>query len=80
MTKAKGLNIFGLALVIAGCFLLYFFGLPPAVNPRGTSAIIMEQVDEAEIARGKLYVCLGRVGIALVGVGSGFQICGVYIG
>jgi hypothetical protein len=74
MTEARILNTVGLGLVIIGCVLLYCFGLPPSVNPSGESAFLLEQTDYAEIAKGKRYRILGRVGIALVGIGSVFQI------
>jgi hypothetical protein len=74
MKEARILNTLGLGLVIVGCILLYCFGLPPSVNPSGTGAILLEATDYAEIAKGKRYRILGRVGITLVAIGSAFQI------
>jgi hypothetical protein len=74
MKAARCLNTVGLSLVIVGCLLLYCFGLPPSFNPRGESAILMEQTNYAEITKGKRYLILGRLGIVLVGIGSLIQI------
>lgn len=68
------LNTIGLGLVVVGCVLLYCFGLPPSVRPGGESYFLMEHTDAAEIAKGKRYRILGHFGIALVGIGSLFQI------
>jgi hypothetical protein len=78
-TLAKLLNTAGLSLAAVGCILLYCFGLPPSVNPSGTSAILLERTDEAEIAKGKRYRAFGRIGIALIGVGSLIQILATWI-
>lgn len=78
--KHQILNTVGLALVIAGCFLLYWFGLPPAVDPSGAVHLIAEQCDEKEIAQGKLYRVVGRIGISLVALGSLFQILATWAG
>jgi hypothetical protein len=78
MTEARIINTIGLGLVVVGCLLLYYFGLPPAVRPRGESYILLEQTDQTEIAKGKRYGVLGRIGIALVALGSLFQICATW--
>lgn len=73
------LNTIGLVLVVVGCLLLYRFGLPSPVDPSGAVHFIAEQPDEAEIAKGKLYRIWGRIGIALVGLGSLFQLCATWV-
>ena len=75
---SKILNSVGLVLVIVGCILLYRFGLPPAFDPSGASFLLLEESDEANIAKGKRYRWWGRCGIALVGIGSGLQIFAVW--
>jgi hypothetical protein len=79
MTQARILNTIGLGLVVFGCLLLYCFGLPPSVDPGGAVHFILERSDEAEIAKGKRYILWGRVGIALVGIGSLFQIWATWV-
>jgi hypothetical protein len=73
------LNTVGLVLVIGGCLLLYFFGLPAPVDPSGAVHLILQNSDEAEIAKGKRYRLRGRVGIVLVAIGSGFQIWATWV-
>jgi hypothetical protein len=63
-----------LALVVIGCLLLYPFGLSAPVDPTGAINLIAEQPDKAEIAKGKRYLILGRIGIALVAFGTVFQL------
>jgi hypothetical protein len=79
MTESRILNTVGLALVFGGCVLLYFFGLPPGVDPTGAVHIIAEQPDYTEIAKGKRYRFLGRVGISLVALGSLVQIWATWV-
>ena len=74
MTEARILNTIGLTLVIVGCLLLYRFGLSAPVDPTGAVHLTLEQPDKAEIAKGKRYLILGRIGIALVALGSLFQL------
>jgi hypothetical protein len=74
MREARILNTVGLGLVIVGCVLLYCFGLPPAVRPSGESYLLLSQTDYTEIAKGKRYKRLGRLGIGLVAVGSLIQV------
>jgi hypothetical protein len=71
---SKLLNISGLTLVVAGCALLYRFGLPPDFDPTGAQHLILEQADQAAIAKGKRYRFWGRTGFALIAIGSAFQI------
>jgi hypothetical protein len=75
----KILNTVGLGLVFAGCVLLYLYGLPPNVDPTGAVHLILEQPDNAEIAKGKRYRRLGHAGIGLVALGSLFQLAAVWV-
>lgn len=75
---SKLLNTIGLGSVIVGCGLLYKFGLPPDFDALGRTHIIGEQTDAAEKAKGDRYRCLGRIGIALIGLGSLFQIAATW--
>ncbi len=79
MESWRLINTTGLALVFCGCILLFFFGLPPNVNPSGTGAILLEEEDPAEIAKGKRYRWLGRIGIGLVAAGSIFQVWATWV-
>ena len=72
------LNSIGLSLVFIGCVLLYFFGLPPRVDPTGAVHLILEHADEVEVAKGESYLRRGRLGIGLVALGSAFQLLAVW--
>ncbi len=74
MREARILNTTGLALVLVGCALLYYFGLPPDFDPSGKSKLLLEGTDHAAIARGKRYRFWGRTGFVLIALGSLFQI------
>lgn len=78
--ESRILNTIGLIFVVGGCVLLYCFGLPPRIDPTGAVDLIMEQPDETEIAKGKLYRSLGRLGIGLVAIGSLFQLLAIWMG
>jgi hypothetical protein len=71
---ARYLNTIGLVLTIVGCVLVFCFGVPVDVDPEGRIRIIAEQRDDNEIAKGKRYLRLGRLGISLIALGAVFQI------
>jgi hypothetical protein len=60
MLEYRITNSAGLILAVLGCFLLYLFGLPPDVNPRGESAIILEEIDTQEVAKAQRYTGLAE--------------------
>jgi hypothetical protein len=51
IAASKLVNSVGLALDIAGALLLFKFGLPEEISRSGHGALLVEQVDEAEVAR-----------------------------
>ena len=71
---ARLLNTVGLVLAVIGCVLLFWFGIPVDVDPQGRRHIITEDRDEAEVAKGKRYLHLGRLGISLIAIGALLQI------
>ena len=68
------LNTVGLLCAIGGCVLLYNFGLSVDVNPTGVIGLAIEQENQAEISKGKLYVKFGRLGLVAIIMGSMLQI------
>ena len=60
---ARWLATSGLVLTIIGGVILFKFGLTADVNPQGNIYIIAENKDETEIAKGKLYIWMGRLGV-----------------
>lgn len=73
------LNIIGLSLDIVGVILLFFFGLPPSISRDGTNFIILEQKDEKEAKRAKIYDFLSRIALILLVVGFFLQIIANWI-
>lgn len=68
------INDFGLILDIIGASLLFKFGLPASIDRKGHVHIITEQLDDAEIKKGKHYDRLGRLGLILLVVGFVLQL------
>jgi hypothetical protein len=79
MLEPRVLNTIGLALVFAGCLLLYHFGLPPDFDPTGACHLLLEKRDEAAIAKGKRYRFWGGIGVALIAIGSLFQLWATWV-
>ena len=74
MNLGRWLNTAGLGLTILGAILLFFFGIPVDVDPKGRILLAAENTDEKEIRKGKWYLRLGRVGLGLIIIGSALQI------
>jgi hypothetical protein len=70
-------NSIGLVCDIVGAGLLFFFGVPPMVNPSGRIFMTREMrvvgTDPAAIRRAKRYERLGRLGLILLIVGFALQ-------
>ena len=64
----------GLAMDIVGVLLLWRFGLPPNVSRGGTSYLILEQSDEAEARKAKVYDHVAHVAITLIVLGFILQL------
>jgi hypothetical protein len=74
------INSAGLLLDIVGALILWKYGLPADVNRAGASALLLESVDDEEIARGKRYDQLSRVGLALLVLGFALQLVSNHVG
>jgi hypothetical protein len=74
---AKTLSIIGLVATLAGVLLLFRYGMPFRVHSPEGEYIITEQADPAELRLDARYKCRGYFGLALVVIGTGFQIAGV---
>jgi hypothetical protein len=77
--SARTLNTIGLILVLIGCVLLYNYGIPPPVDLSGKVYFTLEKEDAGELAKGERYIKRGRFGIALIGLGSLFQIWAAWV-
>ena len=79
MLTPRNLATFGLAFTLAGCCLLFCYGLPADVDTKGRSFITTSTIHPEEIAKGKRYLRRGRLGIALIGLGTALQTLALWV-
>ncbi len=79
MMESRILNTIGLSLVLVGLALLYYFGLPPSVDPTGAVRIIVENTEDEEIAKVKRYRLWSQTSIILIAVGLLFQLWATWV-
>ncbi len=72
-------NSLGLFLDIVGALLLIKFGIPPKIDREGHQHLILEQVDESEIARAKTFDRWSTFAISLIVAGFVLQLVSNYI-
>ncbi len=51
---------------LAGALLIFFFGLPPKIDPKGHIHLILEQEDKKEKEQAKKYKGISYIGILLL--------------
>jgi len=68
------LDIIGLSLSLAGAVLIFFFGLPPRIRESGRLYLALEQEDESEIKKGRIYRKISRLGLILLALGFLLQL------
>jgi len=73
------INSCGLVANIIGSLLLLKFGLPPKIDPEGHTHITTSQVDESEIAIGRIYKRWSRLAIILLIIGFGLQLISNFV-
>lgn len=73
------LNIVGLSLDIFGVVLLFFFGLPPGVNPDGAETLTRIKIDKGQIKKGRMYLALSWFALVLLVLGFLFQIAANFL-
>jgi hypothetical protein len=66
----------GLVLDIVGVWFVFKYGLPESIDRSGHIHIIVEQADQTEIAKGKHYDRMARLGLLLLIVGFLLQLVG----
>jgi hypothetical protein len=59
---------------LGGTLLIFFFGLPPKVDPEGHIVLRTEQTDVEEIKKGKIYKRFGHLGLSLLIISFGLQV------
>ena len=57
-----------------GTMLIFFFGLPPKVDPEGHLNLILEQEDEEEKKVGRKYKRISYIGISLLSISFFLQL------
>jgi len=62
------LNIISPFLGLSGTVLWFFFGLPPQINPKGQSSLLLEQEDETEKKTAKKYYWASYLGLFLIAI------------
>ncbi len=62
---------------LLGSIILFFFGLPPKIDLEGHQHLILEQVDEEEMKKGKLFKKLGYLGLIFLTLSFLIQVIGL---
>ncbi len=75
MSNAE-ISAIGLLLDIIGVLLLWRFGLPPKLRRGGVSFFVLEQKDENEAKKARLYDRIAHVAIFLIVLGFALQAFG----
>jgi hypothetical protein len=68
------INFWAALCGLFGTIIIFFFGLPPQVDPNGHIHLICEQENEDEKKKGKKYKFLSYVGLTLLGLSFALQI------
>ena len=69
----------GLILDILGIALIFFFGIPPRIDPTGADPILAEEENESEKRLGLKYIKLGNAGLGLLIFGFALQFAGLLL-
>jgi len=72
-------NSIGLILDIVGALLLIKFGIPPKIDREGHMHLILEQEDQDEIQKARIYDRWSTFAILLIVAGFIFQLVSNYI-
>ncbi len=67
-------NSFGLGCDIVGALLIFFYGIPPAINREGHSFLALDAGDEAMQRTAKRYDCRSKGGLLFLIVGFSLQL------
>ena len=76
---ATSWSVVGLVLNLGGVLMLFQFGMPYRTRRGGSSRLLREDVDKADKRQERTYSFMGWVGIALVVIGTAFQILGAVL-
>ena len=68
------INFWAALIGLIGTLLIFFFGLPPKIDPEGHVYLILEQEDEEEKKKAKKYKLRGYIGILLLALSFLLQV------
>ena len=68
------LDFWSAASGFVGTLLIFFFGLPPKIDPEGHIGLIAEQTDREEMRKGKTYKDWGHTGVLLLSISFVLQL------
>lgn len=77
LNQLLDINFLSYTLGFIGTILIFFYGLPPKVDPDGHIHLILEQEDKLEKRKGKIYKKIGYLGIILIAISFLLQIVNV---
>ena len=73
---ATTLNIIGLVLDLIGVVLIWKFGLPPSVHPKGEKPYVAGEEDPTEKLKADIHHSISGFALFLIALGFLFQILG----
>jgi hypothetical protein len=74
MFSSSFVNSLGLVADIIGALMLTKFGLSPDIDPQGRQSLLLEDEDQEQIAKGKVYKRWSRIAIWLIVLGFVIQL------
>jgi hypothetical protein len=77
--NADTLNLAGLFCGFLSAVLLFFFGVPPPVNPTGASFIVTSTVNQADIDKAKRYKAISHFALVLLMTSFALQLVAVLV-
>lgn len=72
------LNFWSALCGLAGTVLVFFFGLPPAINKNGHINLILEQLDQNEAKKYEIHKICSFLGLSLIGISFSIQIIHIF--
>lgn len=76
MNTVTVINIISSCFGLTGTILIFFFGIPPKIDPDGHVNIICEQEDEGEKKKAKIYKIIGNTGLVFLILSFVIQLLG----
>jgi|GEM_PF-1817442 len=68
------INFWSAICGLSGSIFIFFFGIPPRVDPCGHIHLILEQENKEDIVKGKKFKIMSYIGLLLIGLSFLLQI------